>query len=56
MLAEATDYTGLSVLDVGCGFADYAGFLAENYEGVHYSGVDLSSAMLATARAAHPDL
>jgi len=54
VLAEATDYTGLSVLDVGCGFADYAKFLGERFAAVRYHGVDLSPAMIAGARAAYP--
>ncbi len=56
LLAEATDYTGLSVLDVGCGFADYATFLQERFEGVRYSGIDLSPAMISRAQAVHPEL
>ncbi len=54
VLAEATDYTDASVLDVGCGFADYAEFLAARFPGVRYSGVDLSPAMIARARTARP--
>jgi SAM-dependent methyltransferase len=56
VLAEATNYAGLSVLDVGCGFADYAAFLGERFADVRYHGVDLSPAMIAKARAAHPQL
>jgi SAM-dependent methyltransferase len=56
VLASATDYNGLSVLDVGCGFADYAGFLAERHPGIEYHGIDLSPAMIEKARQARPDL
>ncbi len=55
-LSAALDYRGRSVLDVGCGFADYAGFLRERHEGVRYAGVDLSPAMIARARALHAGL
>jgi SAM-dependent methyltransferase len=56
VLAEAADYAGRSVLDVGCGFADYAGYLEARHPGVRYDGVDLSPAMIARARQARPDL
>jgi SAM-dependent methyltransferase len=56
VLASVADYKGLSVLDVGCGFADYAGFLAERHPGVEYHGIDLSPAMIEKARQARPDL
>lgn len=55
-LSDALDYRGRHVLDVGCGFADYADFLRERHEGVHYTGVDLSPAMIERARALHPEL
>ncbi len=55
-LSTALDYTGRSVLDVGCGFADYADHLAGHHSAVRYAGVDLSTAMIERARAAHPGL
>jgi SAM-dependent methyltransferase len=55
-LSAALDYTGRDVLDVGCGFADYAAFLAGQHANVRYAGVDLSPAMIAQARALHPQL
>jgi len=55
-LSTALNYAGRSVLDIGCGFADYADYLAEHHTGVSYAGVDLSAAMIERARAAHPDL
>jgi SAM-dependent methyltransferase len=53
-LSGALNYTGRSVLDVGCGFADYAVHLTATHAGVHYAGVDLSTAMIDRARLAHP--
>lgn len=54
VLSEALDCTGLSVLDVGCGFADYADYLSAKHGGINYKGIDLSAKMIAAARAAHP--
>lgn len=45
-----------SVLDVGCGFADFADFLRQEHGGLVYRGIDLSAAMIARARMLHPDL
>lgn len=56
VLSEMLDYSGKSVLDVGCGFADYARFLEDRYEGVRYTGIDLSPRMIAEARKLRPDL
>jgi SAM-dependent methyltransferase len=44
------------LLDVGCGFADYARFLSEKGHSVEYVGVDLSPKMIEEARAASPGL
>lgn len=56
VLAGATDYSGRSVLDVGCGFADFADALRRRFPDVRYHGVDLSPAMIARAKALRPDL
>ncbi len=56
ILAEAVDYRGLSVLDVGCGFADFADYLAARHDDVSYRGIDLSSEMIREAQTAHPRL
>jgi SAM-dependent methyltransferase len=56
VLSDSLDYRGRSVLDVGCGFADFATFLAQRHEGVCYSGVDLSPSMIDHARAKNPCL
>jgi len=56
VLSEALDYSGKSVLDVGCGLADYAGYLSERYREISYSGVDLSHEMIARAKLAFPSL
>ena len=53
-LSDSLDYSGRSVLDVGCGFADFSSFLSQQHESVKYSGVDLSPSMIAKARENHP--
>ena len=45
---------GLRVLDVGCGFADFANFIDERFENVGYTGVDISVSMIEAARKLHP--
>jgi SAM-dependent methyltransferase len=56
VLAEVLDLSGKSVLDVGCGLADFADFLAKTCPDVRYTGIDLSPGMVALARAGHPGL
>ena len=43
------------MLDVGCGFADWADWLQDNVGEVSYTGIDLTPAMIAQARELHPD-
>lgn len=56
VLSEVIPLSHCSVLDVGCGFADYADFLEARFSGVQYTGVDLSSRMHQEARRRRPDL
>ena len=56
VLSRMTDYSQASVLDVGCGFADFAEYLLKRYEGVEYHGLDLSEEMIAKARSVRPEL
>ena len=56
IMSQITDYSYATVLDVGCGFADFAEYLSQRFEGVKYHGVDLSREMVAQARLAHPQL
>jgi SAM-dependent methyltransferase len=56
VLAEVMDLRGRRVLDVGCGFADFADYLAERHPGVVYEGVDITPRMIVEARRLHPGL
>ena len=49
------DFTGKSVMDVGCGFGEMAKFLRKRYEGVEYTGVDIVPEFIAEARKIYPD-
>lgn len=56
IMSQITDYSDATVLDVGCGFADFAEYLSQRFEGVKYYGVDLSREMISQARLARPKL
>jgi len=56
VLADVAPLEGRSVLDVGCGFADYADFLEARFPKVQYTGIDLSRRMTEEARRRRPDL
>ncbi|HMC72736.1 MAG TPA: class I SAM-dependent methyltransferase, partial [Terriglobales bacterium] len=45
---------GRSVLDVGCGFADFHRFLRDHFGEVRYSGIDVCPAMVEEARRLDP--
>lgn len=56
ILSQITNYSNTSVLDVGCGFADFADYLFKRHHGVQYHGLDLSFEMISQARLAYPGL
>jgi SAM-dependent methyltransferase len=55
VLSEVNSLKGKTLLDVGCGFADYGQYLQHRYEQVKYAGIDLSPAMIAEGRRLHPE-
>lgn len=55
VLADIGIGCGDSVLDVGCGFADFKSWIEEQGIPVHFTGVDLSPDLIWTAREKHPD-
>ena len=56
VLAEVCSLSGKRVLDVGCGFADYADYLTTKYTNVDYCGIDVTPRMIAEARRLRPHL
>ena len=56
VLAEVMPLDNSSVLDVGCGFADFAAFLRQRFAGVRYTGIDLCPDMVDEAKRIHADL
>ena len=54
ILREIGITNGASVLDVGCGFGDYFGFLSEQGVTVDYLGVDINPKLLDIARRKYP--
>ena len=45
-----------TLLDVGCGFADYAGFLKEKYPHIQYDGVDITPEFVEQVKQEKPEL
>lgn len=56
VLSETMPLDNRSLLDVGCGFADFAGYLRSRFSGLQYSGIDLCPSMIAEAQRSHPEL
>lgn len=56
VLSQAISYDEKSILDIGCGFADYFDFLNEKFKNISYHGVDISAKMIDEAKKLHPDL
>jgi SAM-dependent methyltransferase len=56
VLSQVADLRGKRILDVGCGFADFADFLDSKFEDITYTGVDISEAMVTTAKMRNPAL
>jgi len=54
VLADVAPLSNKSVLDVGCGFADFSRYLNERYSDVAYSGIDLSENMIREAQRSLP--
>ena len=55
VIADVAPLDGKSVLDVGCGFADFFDYLRSRFDDVRYTGVDISEAMVKQASHLHPD-
>ncbi|NWF39577.1 class I SAM-dependent methyltransferase [Mariprofundus sp. NF] len=55
VLADIGIQNGDSVLDVGCGFADFKSWIEGQGVPVHFTGVDISPDLIYTARERHPE-
>lgn len=56
VLSEIMPLAGKTILDVGCGFADFADYLERHHKNIRYSGIDLSPRMVRQAKKLHPGL
>ena len=56
VLSEVMALEGKSVLDIGCGFADFSDYLKSRYDRITYAGIDVSAEMVREASKLHPDL
>ena len=56
VLAEVGIVEGDSILDVGCGLADFYSWLIEHKPGVEYSGIDITPAMVERVRSRFPSV
>jgi SAM-dependent methyltransferase len=55
VLAGIGDLEGCSVLDVGCGFGDFYGYLCRRGIHVDYTGLDLNPGFVEIAKGRHPE-
>jgi trans-aconitate methyltransferase len=55
VIADAADFTGCSVLDLGCGRGDLKGFLDRRVAAFSYIGIDQMPAFIAQAHARYGD-
>lgn len=55
-MLELADFSGRSVLDVGCGIGGFYGFLRERGIKAEYSGYDINEKMIAFARNRYPEI
>jgi SAM-dependent methyltransferase len=55
VLSEIGDLEGKSILDVGCGFGDFYGFLRERIQLKSYLGTDINQNMITLARRKYPE-
>jgi SAM-dependent methyltransferase len=56
ILSQVMPLQGKRVLDVGCGFGDFADALIDRYGDLVYEGIDIAPRMVEEARRLHPNL
>lgn len=54
VLSEVGDLNGKSVLDLGCGFGDFLGFLQDKGVNVDYTGYDINPNLIKYAKEKYP--
>lgn len=54
VLSEIANLSGRSVLDIGCGFGDFYGYLKESLSDFDYRGIDFSEDFINAARKKYP--
>ena len=55
ILCEVGLQSGCSVLDLGCGFGDFYGYLREQGIAAHYTGYDINPNLIEVAKGVYPD-
>jgi trans-aconitate methyltransferase len=55
VLADIGELEGCSVLDIGCGLADFLAYLRERGVNVNYTGYDITPEFVAEAARRHPE-
>jgi SAM-dependent methyltransferase len=55
VLAELATLTNLSVLDVGCGLTHFADYINSYFEGIRYTGIDISAKCVEVAQHLYPE-
>lgn len=50
------DFSGKSVLDIGCGFGEFGNFLTKRYNNVAYKGVDITDSFIESGHKLYPHL
>jgi len=56
VLSAATSMNGKSILDVGCGFADYYRYLSGMAKDIRYVGLDITQGMISESKRLDPEL
>ena len=56
VLSQVCNLAGQRILDVGCGFADYAEFLRKKYGVLNYVGLDITPLMIERSQKLYPQL
>ncbi len=53
VIAGSADFSGRSIMDLGCGHGDLVGYLSERFSGFTYAGIDMMAEFLDVALERH---